>query len=208
MYQLFYSPGACSMAVHVLLNELQQPVTLTKVDLSQPRPAELLKHNARGQVPTLVDGDLSVVEGAAIMLHLADKHPTPLLPATPGRERSSALQWLMFCNASLHPAYSKFFGAQRIQLDAPVKDQLIKSYVDQINNLWQMVEQRLEHSPYLAGDNPTLADILCAVIANWAQAETRIQRGPKTKALLQKIIARPAYQQALQAEQVDYKAAA
>ena len=208
MYQLFYSPGACSMAVHVLLNELQQPVTLTKVDLSQPRPAELLKHNARGQVPTLVDGDLSVVEGAAIMLHLADKHPTPLLPAAPGRERSSALQWLMFCNASLHPAYSKLFGAQRMQLDAAVKEQLIKAYVDQINSLWHMVEQRLEHSPYLAGSTPTLADILCAVIANWAQAETRIHRGPKTKPLLQKIISRPAYQRALQEEQVDYKAAA
>lgn len=208
MYQLFYSPGACSMAVHVLLNELQQPVTLHKVDLSQPRPTELLQHNARGQVPTLVDGDLSIVEGAAIMLHLAEKHPTPLLPAMPGRERSSALQWLMFCNASLHPAYSRFFGAQRMPLDTAAKEQLIKICVDQINALWQIVEQRLEHSAYLAGSTPTLADILCAVIANWAMAETRIQRGPKTKAMLLQVTSRPAYQQALQAEQVEYKAAA
>lgn len=208
MYKLFYTPGACSMAVHVLLQELNQPVTLEKVDLSKPRSADLLQVNPRGQVPVLMDGNTPIVEGAAIMLHLLDKHPSALMPAKAGFERTKAMEWLMFGNASLHPAYSRYFGATRMNIDPAAKDAVVQTTIDGINAMWQVIEKRLETSPYLAGSEPTIADILCAVIANWATAETRIQRGPKTKALLQKISARPAYQKVMQAEQVEYQAAA
>jgi glutathione S-transferase len=58
MYKLYYSPGACSMAVHVALNECNQPVTLEKVDLmaGAQRNPDFLKINPRGQIPVLVDG--------------------------------------------------------------------------------------------------------------------------------------------------------
>ena len=147
MYKLYYSPGACSMAVHVALNECNQPVTLEKVNLQETRSPEFLKINPRGQVPVLVDGDVVIREGAAILIYLLDKHQSPLLPAK-GKERLDAIEWLMFCNATLHPAYARCFFLMRNAQD-PAKEQLLGVAVAMINKLWNEVEQRLGQSAYL-----------------------------------------------------------
>src|SRR5580704_1768796 len=94
MYKLYYSPGACSMAVHVALNECNQPVTLEKINIREPRSPEFLKINPRGQVPVLMDDDLTIREGAAILIYLLEKHQSPLLPKS-GKERAVALECLM-----------------------------------------------------------------------------------------------------------------
>ncbi len=204
MYTLYYSPGACSMAIHIALHECGQPVTLEKVDLGAPRPPEFLTLNPRGQVPVLVDDGMVLREGAAILLHILDKHQSPLMPRT-GKERMAALEWLMFCNATLHPAYSRCFFLMR---NGQAGDGLMDASIKGMNALWAEVEQRLEKSAYLAGENLTIADILMTVIANWSARMTRpVLIGPKTKALFQKIISRPSYQKALEVEQVEYKAA-
>ena len=111
MYKLYYSPGACSMAINAVLNECNQPVTLEKVDISpgKPRAPEFLKVNPRGQVPVLIDDEQILREGAAMLIHICEKHNSPLLPKS-GKERDVALEWLMFCNATLHPAYGSQFS--------------------------------------------------------------------------------------------------
>ena len=207
MYKLYFSAGACSMAIHVALNECGQAVTLEKVDLQAPRSPEFLKINPRGQVPVLVDGDEVLREGAAILIHILDKHQSPLLPKS-GPARDAALEWLMFCNATLHPAYGRTFFLMRNAPDA-AKDQLFDVSVKMINKLWNEVEERLGKTTWLAGDQITAADILMTVIANWSPRMPKpVTLGPRTKKLLQTVIARPAYKKALETEQVEYKAAA
>jgi len=210
MYKLYYSPGACSMAIHIALNECNQPVTLERVNLQEKRDPEFLKLNPRGSVPVLVDDGFAIREGAAILMHLLDKHQSPLLPRT-GKERTTALQWLMFCNATLHPAYSRVFFLNKNVQDAAAKEQVMGVAVPMLKKMWDEVEERLGQTAFLAGDNITIADILMTVIANWngyAPQLASITYGPKTKKLLQTVIARPAYKKALEAEEVQYKAAA
>jgi glutathione S-transferase len=209
MYTLYYLPGACSSAVHAVLCELGQQVDLKNVTVApgQPRPPEFLRVNPRGQVPTLVDEGIVIREGAAILLHLLEKHESPLLPKT-GKQRASALEWLMFCNATLHPAYGRIFGAMR-ELSGETQAQVLEAAFQRVNALWADVERHLEHTEYLAGSECTVADILLAVIANWsARFEGKITLGPKTRASLAKVVKRPAFQQMLQAEDVTYKIAA
>jgi glutathione S-transferase len=209
MYTLYYLPGACSMGVHVLLNELDQPVKLEKVGdpgSNAPKPAEFLKVNPRGMVPVLVDDGFIVREGAAIMLYLMDKHKSPLLPAS-GKERATAIEWLMFCNATLHPAFAKGFFSKGFT--GETQEKVFSAAVDQINKLFKDVEDRLSQSPYLAGKELTMADILLCVIANWSSyLAGKPQIGPNTKKLLKTVTARPSYQKALATEKVEYKAAA
>ena len=207
MYKLYYSPGACSMATHVLLNELGEKIILVNVgEASGENKREMLKINPRGTVPTLVDDGQVIREGAAIILHLLGKHKNALLPAS-GPERTTAIEWLMFANATLHPAYARGFFALK-NFEGEFQAKVLGVVIPMINKLWEEVEERLANSPYIAGKELTAADILITVIANWSGKFAGIQIGENTKNLFRKVIARPSYQKALATEQVEYKAAA
>ena len=205
-YELYYSPGACSMAIHVLLNELGQEVDLLKADISgATKDPQLEKVNPRGQVPVLVENGKALREGGAIAVYLCDKHSTALLPKE-GWARAQALQWLMFANASLHVGYSK---AMFIKKTEGSEKQLEKA-LDAIQTMWDEIESQLENhgGGYICGKDMTVGDILITVIANWGFLPRDFKFGPLTKTLLKTVSTRPAYQQALQAESVEYKAAA
>jgi len=210
MYKLYYGAGACSMAIHIALRECDQQVTLEKVDLmaGQQRSPEFLKINSRGQVPVLMDDNQIIREGAAIMIHVLEKHKSPLLPQS-GSARTTALEWLMFGNATLHPAYARCFFLMKNAEDGPGKDKLLDAACAAINKLWEDVEQQLGTHAYLCGNDITIADILVTVIANWsARMPKPITFGPRTKKLFQTVIARPAFKKAMETEQVEYKVAA
>lgn len=203
MYKLYYSPGACSLAVHVLLNELNVPFeTVNQKD--KLKDAEFLKLNPRGQIPLLVVNGEPVKEGGAILSWLCDEHASPLLPKS-GIERAKALEWLMWCNASLHPACCKMFWLNKITtLDAKAVEELKKLTLAQVQSLWDEADARLAKTKYLAGDKLTVGDILLTVIANWGIGAP----GENVKRVLKEVSQRPAYQKAMQTEGISYKAAA
>lgn len=206
-YQLYYKPGACSMAPHVLLNELGVAYEGIEVDAAKMKSPDFLKLNPRGQVPLLmVDGE-PVKEGAAIMTYLLDTHDKDgkLMPKS-GLPRAKALEWLAWCNASLHPACSRMFGLSRLDgIDGKSMEELKKVYASQIQSLWDEADARLAKSKYLAGDSVSAADILLSVIANWGLPVTL---GANVKRVIAEISKRPAYRKTLAAEHVEYKAAA
>jgi glutathione S-transferase len=206
MYTLYYKSGACSMAPHVLMNELNIPFEAKKVEAAEMKSPEFLKLNPRGQIPLLIIDGEPVKEGAAIMIYLLDTHDKDgkLMPKA-GLPRAKALEWLAWCNASLHPACGKVFGLSRLTLDEKVKSELSKAYVAQVQSLWDEADARLGKTKYLAGDSLTVADILLSVIANWGLPVTL---GTNVKRMIKEVSQRPAYQKALQTEQVEYKAAA
>lgn len=207
-YELYCLSGACSMAVHIVLNELGQnaKIHLMSREKNEIKAPEFLKLNPRGQIPVLIEDGKPLREGAAQIIYLCDKHTSPLLPQS-GWERAEALQWLMFCNATLHPGYARATHINRGMQDGPIKEETLKAARASVQAMWDEVESHLAASgPYLCGKNVTAGDIVLTVIANWNT--TNYTFGPKTKALFKAIVARPAYQKALAAEQVEYKAAA
>ncbi len=208
MYQLYYAPGACSLAIHALLREVGETPELHAVNLQAPRPPELLKINPRGSVPVLTDNGTAIREGAAIMIYLADKHQSPLLPRD-GLARAAALEWLMFANSTLHPAYARVFFLSKQLGDEAANSPLYATGITMIQKLWDDVESELAAKPYLCGDACTLGDILLTVIGNWGSwLKQPVKFGAKTKDLFARVSARSAFQAALKAENVEYKAAA
>jgi len=210
MYKLYYSAGSCSSAVHVVLRECGAAFELidASIQAGKTRTPEFMKMNPRGQVPVLVDGDLPIREGGAILSYLCDKEKSPLLPAS-GAERATALEWLMWCNASLHPTYSRLFWLNRMAKDEAEKKMLIEATFAQIQGFWAEAEARLATHAFLAGETCTVGDILLTVIANWnSWLPQPISFGSNVTRVLKAVSSRPAYQQAMQTEGVEYKAAA
>lgn len=209
MYTLYYLPGACSLAIHVALNEVDAEFKLENVAVpnGQPRSPDFLKVNPRGSVPVLKINDFVLREGAAILIYLLDSHKNSLLPQS-GLERAAALEWLSFANASLHPAYGTAFFQHKVLGDSAKENPLYKPAIEKIQKYWDEIEKHLQASDYLCGKNCTIADILITVIANWSpMMKEPISFGPKTKELFKRIISRPSYQKAMATEGVSYKVA-
>jgi glutathione S-transferase len=207
-YQLYYAPGACSMAIHAVLLECGQTATLHPVNLAAPRSPEFLKVNPRGSVPVLVADGHAIREGGAQIVYLCDTHQSPLIPAS-GVARAKALEWLMFANSTLHPAYGRLFFLRKTLGDAHMQSPAWQAGEAAIQTLWDELEAELASKPFLCGDAVTAGDILVSVIANWgAWLPNPPTFGPNLKAYFARVSARPAFQKALAAENVEYKAAA
>lgn len=202
-YELFYKTGACSLAVHVVLNEIGAEYKLSPNDAKEPN-SRLLKANPRGQVPTLVVDGEPITEGGAILSWLADTHKSPLLPQA-GIERAKALQWLAFFNSSMHPLYSQFFhgGEPFAQSEWGQKAQ------QSLQKLWDLVEKQLSQTKYTAGDEITVGDILGTVISSWTpHIAAKITLGEKTQAWIKDVASRQTYKDAQHAEKPQKASAA
>jgi glutathione S-transferase len=202
MYTLYYSSGTCSLAVHVLLKELAVPHEIKNANAPDgKRTAEFSALGKRTSVPVLVEDGTIIREGGAMLTYLMDKHNSPMLPKN-GLARAKALEWLMFANATLHPAYSRVFFLLRNMPDSEAKQQVLKAAIDSINALWAEVNGELETRPYICGDQCTAADILLTVISHWGRQTFPhpVALGANVERLVAEIVARPAYQEALQAE--------
>ncbi len=197
MYTLYYSKGACSAATQVVLRELGQEVTI--IDVQQLNNFKTI--NPVGAVPVLVDGDKTLTEGAAIMLYILNKHNSTLFPVNES-DRQQAIQDIMFANASMHPAYSKlFFLAQHVN-DEKVKQEALNSAAKAINQLWQVVENKLTSNKFLGGDRPSAADIMLTVYSRWGDYfPVDIIISEKTTNMLNAIQSMPSFIKTDQAEQ-------
>lgn len=196
MYRLYYLPGACSLAVHAVMQELNVPVDIVPRD----EAPEFRDLNPVGAVPVLVDGDLVLREGAAILLHLLDKHDSPMLPRT-GSRRSHAIESLMFANATMHPAYGRLFFINQRLVDETVRASAFESAARAIDELWAVVDERLGRSAYMDGEHVSAADFLLTVYARWgARFPVHITLGANTERMVEAVTARPSFQRALEAE--------
>jgi len=206
--KLYYYPGACSLAVHVAMNELGLEYEIEKIDIKKGdnKKPEYLALNPRGQVATLVTDDGVLTENAAIIIHLNDRYEGKLLNKS-GYERAIALQWLMFANSGLHGAYSKYMFLKKNNCTA---EDVLKAAEKNVQEQWDEIERHLNQcgTSYMAGNEVTAGDIYITVVANWDFLPSMPKFGPKTSQLLHNVSRMPSYQTAMANEGVDYKAAA
>lgn len=203
MYELYYLPDACSLATHTVLHELGQPVRLIDRNVATGFTAL----NPVGAVPVLVDGDLVLREGVAILIHLLETHDSPMLPsAGPGRRQ--AIESMLFANATMHPAYGRlFFIAEHIR-DEAARAEAFQAAVEAIDALWRVVDRQVGDKAYLDGDDLSVADVLLTVYSRWgAHFPVRITLGANSERMIANVLARPSFQRALAAERAQGAAA-
>ncbi|MEM9302009.1 MAG: glutathione S-transferase [Pseudomonadota bacterium] len=204
MYRLYSIPGSCSTGIHALLNKLGQEVEIIKRD-DLPDYAALVPTN---QVPALQTEEGLLTEGAAIVLHLLDRHDQQggLV------EDQEFRQWLLFNYATLHATYSKLFmaGVQNVVAHPESRAVLIDHVSARLSTLWEIVDTRLEGRSYMVGDGPTVIDYLLAVYANWNNAvpEARITIGPNARRLIAAVVGLPEFAAAIAREGVEHRLAA
>ena len=198
--KLYYSPGACSLAVHIALREAGLPFESRQVDLATHRladGADYLEVNPRGYVPLLeLDDGSRHTEVAALLQHIGESAPASgLLPAVGTTARLETLQWLTFVSSELHKVFSPWLWHKE------TADSTRKECKDRIARRFTELESVLAGRSFLVGEQFTVADAYLFTIASWAPLlGLSLKPYPQLKAYLDLVAARPAVRAALQAE--------
>ncbi len=195
MITLYTAPTPNGHKVSIALEELGLPYDMVVFDLmslDQKKP-EFLALNPNGRIPTIVDHDnedFVVIESGAILIYLAEK-TGKLLPQNP-KQRSEALQWLMFQMGGVGPMQGQAHVFYRY---APEKiPYAIERYQKETRRLYEVLNTRLEGREYLA-DEYSIADIATwpwVRIHEWAGLETADL--PHLSRWMEAMAARPACQ--------------
>jgi glutathione S-transferase len=198
--KLYFSPAACSLAVHIALRETGQPVDLAAVDLGTHKLAngdDYLAVNPRGYVPLLeLDDGSRHTEVSALLQYIADGAPgAQLLPAAGTRERLQVLEWVTFVSTELHKVFSPWLWHKE------TADSTRKAVKDKLALRFAEIDLVLATRAFIAGDTFSIADAYAFTILRWApMLGLSLKAYPKMEAYLQRVATREAVQAALKAE--------
>lgn len=196
--KLFYSPGACSMAPHMVIEELGLKCEWIKVDLAKKQMAQgdFFKVNPLGQVPALeLDNGQVLTEAAVILQYLADQKPEKNLMPKPGTfERFRVLEWLNFIATELHKGFGPFWNPK-------MPDDAKTLFRERLESRLSHVNQRLNGRKFVLGDQPTIADFYLFTVLGWApMLKFDLTRHTAILGFLESMNTRPAVVSTLRAE--------
>jgi len=197
--KLYYSPGACSLASHIVAREAGIDVALEKVDIASKKTAsgeDFLAIVPKGYVPALgMDNGEVLTEGTAILQYLADLKPeSGLAPANGTLPRYRLQEMLGYINSELHKNYSPLFNKKTLpEVRSEKEETLRKKY--------GLVESILGNGAFLFGDKFTAADAYLFTVTNWSNfVKLDLSEFPNLLAFQKRVAERPAVQAALKAE--------
>jgi glutathione S-transferase len=197
--KLYYSPGACSLAVHIALREIGARFDGVAVDLTKHTTADGRNYfdiSPRGYVPLLeLDDGSRHTEAASLLQYVADLDPSQaLIGATGSARRLAVVGWLGFVATELHKTFSPWLWHKETadSTRQAVKDRLAARFAE--------LDALLSRQDFLAGDY-SVADAYAFTIVNWANfLALPLTPYPHLKAYLARVSARPRVQEALRAE--------
>lgn len=166
--KLHYSPGACALADHIVLEWVGEPYETQEYDRKDLKSPDYLRLNPNGQVPVLEDGGWTLTQNAAILNFLADTHPEAKLGGDGSpRGRAEANRWLGFVNADVHPLFRPLFGySDYLGEEAAAK--VRKRSEASLRTLFSIADEALADRDWIAGER-SIADPYLFVVLRWAQ---------------------------------------
>ena len=170
MIKIYGSPRTSAGRCFLMLEESGAPYTTVALDMMEKkehRTPEYLKLNPNGKVPCLVDGEFVIWESLAINFYLAEKYRQDLLGRTP-EENGLVHQWSIWGLTELQAPLIDLL-IQMLFVPEPKRDaNIIAKAKERIPPLLEVLNQALGRTPYVIGDQVSLADINLVSVANIA----------------------------------------
>lgn len=197
--KLYYMPGACSLAPHIVLREAGVKFDLVKVDGKTKKTetgADFNAINPKSYVPALqLDSGKVLTEGAMIVQYIADKNPgAGLAPAAGTDARYDLQEWLTFISSEIHKGTGALFNPQLPEAWKTV-------VLDKLGQRYDHLAKHLEKNAFVMGKDFSVADAYLFTVLNWTKfLGIDLGKWPALKAYQARVAARPAVQAALKAE--------
>ncbi len=201
--KLMFAPGACSLGIHLLLEEIGKPYETQRVNLmegAQYKP-DFTTVNPKSKVPTLVRDDGSVLtEFPAIAYWLARTNPAAkLLPDDPDAQ-ARALEAMDYVVATMHmQGFTRIFRPGNFSPNTADEDAVKARGREIFEKGLAIMDQALKGKDYLVGQF-SIADAALFYVEFWGAARLKIDLPANCAAHYKRMTARPAVQRMMQQE--------
>ena len=171
MIDFYYSPGACSLAVHIALEEIHADYQIHcfSIGANENCSIEYLKLNKWGRVPTIEVDGVSVSEVSAILSYLVRIDTgRRLAPSVDSLDSARAMEWCSWLASSHHTAYAQLWRPERfIPEDASCDRERVRNHaLERIRQFNQHIDQTIR-APYVLGKYYSIADPYLIVFYRW-----------------------------------------
>ncbi|HUQ29070.1 MAG TPA: glutathione S-transferase N-terminal domain-containing protein [Usitatibacter sp.] len=200
MHTLYYSPGSCSLIVHIVLEELGVAFKLEKADSKST--AYRTQVNPKGKVPALGTPQGIITECVAILEHLCDHHGGGKLLGKPGSwERAKALERIATLATEIHPLFNRFFHEDDFSPSKEVQAGVKSRGTEKLLAWFSEQDAALRGAYWSGNDAPDASDIYFMVMARWGRwLSPPANEMPNIRPFYERMIARPAVAAAMQRE--------
>ena len=199
MLKLYHSAQSRSVRPRWLLEEIGAPYELVRLDMSKQehKAPAYLRISPHGTVPALVDGDLALIESAAICAYLADKFPDAhMAPALGTPQRGRYYQWMVYSMATLEPPVIQVFMHTVMLPEAERSAQGVEQGRASFAGVADVLATALSGKPFMLGEQFSAADVMIGSTLAWSQFLGLLNERPALQEYAQRLSARPAYQRA------------
>lgn len=197
--KLYYSPGSCAMASHIVLEEGGIPYSTVRVNLADKTTEDGVDYNTinpKGYVPYVsLDNGQMIGENTALLAYLGEQATkAKLMPAAGSMENYRVREWLGYVSTELHKNCGPLFRP-----DTP--EATVKFQREMLAKRLALVNSELAGKSYLTGEQFTPADAYLFVVLNWmGRLKVDLAAFPNLKAFHARVAARPAVQKVMKDE--------
>ncbi|WP_408096033.1 glutathione transferase GstA [Peredibacter sp. HCB2-198] len=169
--RLYYKAGACSLAPHIVMAELNMVYEIEAVDLANKTCAsgDYKMINPKGSVPALrMENGEVLTEGAVIMQYLADQNPEAgLMPKLGTTDRYRCMEWLNFIASEVHKNFTPLFRTS--VKNAEGLKELKDGQIETLKNKIGFISEKLGSNDFLMGKTFTVADAYLFTCLGWGK---------------------------------------
>lgn len=202
---LYYSPGACSFAPHVILNEIGEPFELKKFSTAERAnySPEYLKVNPKARIPALVINDFVITENPAILTFLGRCFPNAgVYPSDASEAEARCLEQLAWCSNTVHVAFAQIFRPYRYVPSEESFPPIQESGHTNYQQCLSLMEEALQQQEYAVGNQFTVVDPVWLIFHRWGNRTGYDMKAnyPALSAYAERLNHRPSVQKALEVE--------
>lgn len=188
---------AREMRVRWALEEVGQPYEVRLLSFTAMKQPAHLALQPFGQIPTYEDGDLSLFESGAIVLHIAERH-AGLLPGDTNA-RARAIMWMFAALNTLEPPIFERDMVGILERDEPWYEQRLRTLDGHIRKRLNDLSRHLGDADWLDGAF-SAGDLLMVTVLRRLRGSGMLEERPNLAAYVARAEARPAYKRAFDAQ--------